>query len=168
MVNEEKEESGVRRVIWMPLKLDRIVEQTRKAIGYTRSGFYRYSVTKTMEKTLLTQRKEIKLQPWDEIIGTLKIVETAEDTITAVIESYQSLEIALSYLKDTPEAAVIQNSTNILGQRIALLKTDNPEKPINITAKPRSPSKILVGIDSFVKCMVSFSALGNSQKTRCF
>jgi hypothetical protein len=68
----------------MPRKLDRIVEQTRKAIGYTRSGFYRYTATKTIEQTLLTQRKIVKLQSWDEIIGTLKTIETAEDAITLV------------------------------------------------------------------------------------
>jgi hypothetical protein len=64
-----------------------------------------------------------------------------------------SIEMVLPYQKDTPEAVAIQNSTILLGQRIALLKTDNPESPINITAKPRSPSKFLVGIDSFVKCL---------------
>jgi hypothetical protein len=168
IIEEEKEESGVRRTIWMPRKLDHIVEQTRKAIGYTRSGFYRYTATKTIEQTLLTQRKEIKLQPWDEIIGTLKTIENAEDTITAVIECYQSIEMVLHYPKDSLEAVAIQNSNGLLGQRIALLKTDNTEKPINIEAKPRVPSKIFVRIGCFVKGVPLFSALCVSLKMGCF
>ena len=168
MINEEKEETGIRRTIWMPRKLDRIVEQTRKAIGYTRSGFYRYTTTKTIEQTLLTQRKEIKLQPWDEIIGTLKTIENAEDTITAVIECYQSIEMVLHYPKDTFEAIAIQNSTGLLGQRITLLKTDNVEKPINIEAKPRVPSKNFVRIPRFAKGAISFNVLFASLKMRCF
>ncbi|MEM2440516.1 MAG: hypothetical protein QW493_04805 [Candidatus Bathyarchaeia archaeon] len=43
-------ENGVRRVVWMPLELDRIAEDTRKKMGYTRSGFYKYAVTLLLQQ----------------------------------------------------------------------------------------------------------------------
>lgn len=174
MIDKQKEESGVRVVIWMPRKLHQEIEQTRKRIGYTRSGFYRYTATKAMDQILFTKRQQVKLQPWDEIVGTLKTIETGDETITAVIECCQNLEIALPYQKDTLDASAIQNSTNLLGQKISLLKTDNPEKPIMITrsintdAKSQLRTKFFVRICRFAKCAIPFNVVFVSLRTRCF
>jgi hypothetical protein len=129
------EENGLRRVVWIPKKLDQEVENARKNIGYTRSGFYRYAATRLMEQMLLSKRREVKLQPWEEIIGRLKTIETDSQTITAIISCTQNLEIALPYPKDTPEATTIQNLNKHLGQKIAILKTDNPKQPLTIRTK---------------------------------
>ncbi len=37
-------EKGVRRLVWLPNKLDRIVEETRKNLGMRKSAFYRYAI----------------------------------------------------------------------------------------------------------------------------
>jgi len=126
------EENGVRRVVWVPEKLDQEIENLRKKIGYTRSGFYRYAVTRLMEQMLLSKRKEVRLQPWEEIVGTLKTIETTTETITAIISCTQNLEIALPYQKDTTEANIIQNLNKQLGQKIAILRIDNPKQPLTI------------------------------------
>jgi hypothetical protein len=51
---------GVRRVVWIPTKLDQKIEEARKTIGYTRSGFYRYAVTRLLEEmSMLSKGKRI-------------------------------------------------------------------------------------------------------------
>jgi hypothetical protein len=125
-------EEGIRRVVWLPKELDRQIEEVRRRIGYSRSGIYRYILTRYFEKTFLTKRKKVQLQPWEEIIGTLKAIETDNQTISAVVTCTQSLDIAITYPKETAEATILQNLNSLLGQKIALLKTDNPEKPLLI------------------------------------
>lgn len=133
------EENGIRRVVWVPQKLDDEIENLRQKIGYTRSGFYRYAVTRLMEQMLLSKRKEVKLQPWEEIVGTLKTIENDNQTITAIISCTQNLEIALPYPKDTTEAMTVQNLNKYLGQKIAILKTDNPKQPLTIRTFTATP-----------------------------
>ena len=125
-------EKGIRRVVWVPKKLDKEIEILRRKIGYTRSGFYRYALTRLLEQLLLSKRTKVQLRPWEEIIGTLQTIETNSQTITAVISYTQNLEVALSYPKNTPEANIIEKLKPHLGQKIAILRTDNPEKPLTI------------------------------------
>jgi len=132
-------ENGIRRVVWIPEKLDREIENLRQKIGYTRSGFYRYAITRLLEQMLLSKRKEVKLQPWEEIIGILEAIQTNTETVTAIISCTQNLEIALPYHKNTPEANTIQNLNKHLGKKIAILKTDNPEKPLIIRSVTATP-----------------------------
>jgi hypothetical protein len=47
---EKQNENGVRRVVWMPLELDSIAEQTRQKLGLNRSNFYRYAVTRILQE----------------------------------------------------------------------------------------------------------------------
>jgi hypothetical protein len=167
------EENGIRRVVWIPQKLDHEIENLRQKIGYTRSGFYRYAVTRLMEQMLLSTRKEVKLRPWEEICGTLKGIENDPETITAIIACTQNLDIALPYPKDTPEANTIQNLDKYLGQKIRILKTDNPQQPTIIIKqheekrlrKPQVRPKTIYGIDGFAKCGVFFKAMLISLKS---
>jgi hypothetical protein len=125
-----KDEQGIRRVVWLPKELDKQIEEARRKIGYSRSGIYRYILTRFLEKTLLAKRKQVQLQPWQEIIGTLKAIETDNQTISAVVMCTQSVDIAVTYPKETAEAAILQNLNSLLGQKIAILKTDLQEKPL--------------------------------------
>jgi hypothetical protein len=43
-------ERGIRRVIWMPGTLDGLVETTKERLGLTRSGLYRYAITRLLEE----------------------------------------------------------------------------------------------------------------------
>lgn len=52
-----KEESGYRRTFWLSKELDSKVEEARKVLGLSRSGFYRFAVVETL-KSLLTATKQ--------------------------------------------------------------------------------------------------------------
>jgi hypothetical protein len=123
-------EKGIRRVVWVSEKLDREIENLRHNIGYTRSGFCRYALTRLIEELLLTKQKELHLQPWQEIVGTLKEIKTNEETTTAIITCTQHTDCSISYSNGTKEAETLQTLQNSKGQKIAILRTDIPEKPI--------------------------------------
>jgi predicted transcriptional regulator len=123
-------EEGIRRVVWLPRELDRQIEEIRQKIGYSRSGIYRYILTRFLEKTIITKRKKVHLRPWEEIVGTLKAIETDSQTISAVVACTQSLDLVITYPKETTEATILQNLNTLLGQKIAILKTDSQEKPL--------------------------------------
>jgi hypothetical protein len=44
-----EEEKGVRRVVWIPLELDALIEEVRNKIGLSRSGFYRNAILRYLE-----------------------------------------------------------------------------------------------------------------------
>lgn len=44
------ERNGIRRVVWMPYELDNLAEETRKKLGLSRSGFYKYAVTSLLQQ----------------------------------------------------------------------------------------------------------------------
>jgi len=140
MKDEETLEKGVRRVVWIPQKLDQEIENLRHNIGYTRSGFYRYALTRLIEQLLLTKHKELHLQPWQEIIGTLKELKLDEKTTTAIITCTQNTDYVITYPNRTKEAETLQTLKNLQGQKIAILKTDFPEKPILILNLKEPPT----------------------------
>jgi hypothetical protein len=153
-------EEGIRRVVWLPRELDRQIEELRQKFGYSRSGIYRYILTRFLEKTLLAKRKQVQLQPWQEIIGTLKAIETGNQTISAVVMCTQSVDIAVTYPKETAEATILQNLNSLLGQKITLLKTDNPEKPLIVKTLSE---KATVNIQAAIP-----AEMEKEQKTRNF
>jgi hypothetical protein len=165
-------ETGVRRVVWVPEKLDKEIENVRKAKGYTRSGFYRHGAAMLVQRMkAVTTRREVKLQPWEEIVGTLKTIENGNQTITAVIACTQDLEIALPYQQETQEAKLIQNSRDLLGQKISIIKTDQPDRPIIIKqkegiplTKPQFAPKVFGRSYGFIKRWVLFSVMFSSLK----
>ena len=130
---------GVRRVVWLPKELDDQVEQFRKEIGYSRSATYRYMATRFLEEKLLSKRRKIHLRPWEEVIGKLKAIETNSDAISAVITCTQDVELVITYPRESPEAVVLRSLTNLLGEKVSVIRTDHPEKPLIV--KPiKSPS----------------------------
>jgi metal-responsive CopG/Arc/MetJ family transcriptional regulator len=50
-----KSEKGIRRVVWLSKELDARIEELRQKIGYSRSGIYRYILTRYLEKIGLWQ-----------------------------------------------------------------------------------------------------------------
>jgi len=118
--------------VWVPEKLDHEIENLRHNIGYTRSGFYRYALTRLIEQILLTKQKELHLQPWQEIIGTLKEIKTDGETTTAILTCTHNMDYSISYPNGTREAETLQTLQNLKGQKVAILRTDIPEKPILI------------------------------------
>jgi hypothetical protein len=145
-------EKGIRRVVWVPEKLDHEIENLRHNIGYTRSGFYRYALTRLIEQLLLTKQKELHLQPWQEIVGTLKEIKTNEETTTAIITCTHNTDYSISYPNGTKEAETLQTLQNSKGQKVAILRTDILEKPILIQHLERNHSSLK---NSFSETVVS-------------
>ena len=54
------EENGVRRLVWLPNKLDATVEEVRCKLGMNKSAFYRYAITRLLQEMsiLSTKAKE--------------------------------------------------------------------------------------------------------------
>lgn len=74
--------------------------------------------------------KEIRLQPWQEIVGTLREIKVEGDQTTAILRYTRQVDFVISYLNGTKEAEILQSLDNLLGQKVAILRTDIPEKPI--------------------------------------
>jgi len=69
------------------------------------------------------------LAPWQEAIGTLDKVETSETQTIALLTCTYKKQIAIPLPKNQPETQKLQK---LLGQKIAILKTDIPDKPLII------------------------------------
>jgi metal-responsive CopG/Arc/MetJ family transcriptional regulator len=137
----KKMDEGIRRVVWLPKKLDEEIEKTRQKIGYTRSGFYRYAITRFLEQILLTKQKELHLQPWQEITGTLKEIKADEEITTAIITCTQHTDYIISYPNQTKEAETLQTLKNQKGQKVAILRTDQSILIRNLK-EPAATSKV--------------------------
>lgn len=72
---------------------------------------------------------EIRLYEWEEIIGTFRGVVKEEFSISIRIEDSQ-----LVLHSDSVEAKMAEEQLNgvLIGMKIALLRTDIPEKPLLI------------------------------------
>ena len=80
--------------------------------------------------------EETHLAPWQEAIGTLDRIETSETQTIALLTCTYKRQIAIPLSKNQPETQKLQK---LLGQKIRILKTDIPEKPLIIrsfTARP--------------------------------
>jgi hypothetical protein len=65
-----KSEKGIRRVVWLSKELDARIEELRRKIGYSRSGIYRYILTRYLEKIGLWQsvNEKAKIEKFGGII----------------------------------------------------------------------------------------------------
>ena len=86
---------------------------------------------KTSKSWIFWTHQQACLRPWEEALGTYKTLEISKDEITLILSpAYKDLKII--FPKNSPEAkTLIKTLKNVpKGQKIALLKTDNPEKPL--------------------------------------
>ena len=73
--------------------------------------------------------EETHLVPWQEAIGILDRLETSETQAIALLTCTYKRQIAIPLSKNQPETKKLQN---LIGQKIRILKTDIPDKPIII------------------------------------
>lgn len=125
---------GIRRVVWVPKELDKEIEKTRHKIGYTRSEFYRYAITRSLEDLFLHKQKAISLQAWEEIVGVLQGVRIDKEITTAIITCIRHIDYLITYPNETQEAQILQKIQKLKGQKVALLKTDLPHNPLIVRA----------------------------------
>ena len=50
-------EKGKRRTVWLPEKLERKVEEVRKTLGLSKSGFYRFAIVEIVKQFQTKQFK---------------------------------------------------------------------------------------------------------------
>ena len=88
---------------------------------------------KTSKGWIFWTQQETQLEPWQEAIGNYKDLKINEDKVTLTL-THTIRNLAITFPKDTPEAqTLIQTLKNTpKGTKIAILKTDIPEKPIAI------------------------------------
>jgi len=64
-----KNEKGKMEMVWLPLGLYEIVEETRKKLGMNKSAFYRYAIVRLLEelnvltKTVHEPEKKLPVVP---------------------------------------------------------------------------------------------------------
>jgi len=77
--------------------------------------------------------RETQLEPWEEAIGNYESLRITEDKVTLIL-TYTIKSLAITFPKESLEAkTLIQTLRNTLrGTKIAILKTDIPEKPLII------------------------------------
>jgi hypothetical protein len=87
---------------------------------------------KTSKGWIFWTRQETQLQPWEEVIGKYEDLKISENDLTLILTTQKT--IRLSFPRNSPEAQILQQILpNITkGTKLALLKTDNPEKPLLI------------------------------------
>jgi hypothetical protein len=85
---------------------------------------------KTSKGWVFWLRQNTQLQPWEEAIGKYEDLKIGENDITLILTTQKMLY--LSFPRNSPEAQILlQTLPNIpKGTKLALLKTENPEKPL--------------------------------------
>jgi hypothetical protein len=88
---------------------------------------------KTSRGWVFWTHQETQLEPWQEAIGNLEALKISQEKVTLTL-THTLRNLTITFPKDTPEAqTLIETLTNTpRGTKIALLKTDLPEKPIII------------------------------------
>jgi hypothetical protein len=84
---------------------------------------------KTTKGWIFWTHEETHLNIWEEAVGRLEKVEESETQTVALLTCIYKKQIAIPLPKNQPETQKLQK---LLGQKIAILKTDNPEKPLII------------------------------------
>jgi len=152
------------------VRLTRDIYSKLKAIANARgediSDFIRRAVLKELATLNFLSKFEnkalgvnLKLNPWDEASAIYKSLEICEDTLILTLTTTPK-DLRITYARDSIEANILTEALKDTpkGTKIAILKTDIPEKPIIVKSltKPQSRSILLYGIHGFVKVVALF------------
>jgi hypothetical protein len=122
------------------LKRRGIVRNNREAVVQALLALQERVVKSDLEKSKLRTltQQSVHLRDWDEIVGTLDGIEsTRSDTdVIALLTCTIEKHIAIAIERDFPETE--QQLRKLLGKRVAILKTDNPQKPLAIRIIPEN------------------------------
>lgn len=84
---------------------------------------------KTTKGWVFWTHEETHLNTWDEAVGRLDKVEESETQIIALLTCIYKKQMAIALPKDKPETKELKK---LIGKKISILRTDNPEKPLII------------------------------------
>jgi len=120
---------------------------------------------KTSKGWVFWTLQETSLEPWQEAIGNLEDLKISEDRVTVTLSRIVR-SFAITFPKETLEAQTLIQTLKKTpkGTKIALLKTDIPEKPLIIKplTKQQSRSRRFYRICGFVKVVALFYAVCTS------
>lgn len=107
----------------------------------------------------LPKREEVQLRLWEELQGILLSLEVDDYKISAILTCTPNNEMAITFSKGAKEATLLEEALNdLIGQRVAILKTDSSQQPIVIrsfTAKTEAvtrPSQNAFYSNSLERC----------------
>jgi hypothetical protein len=88
---------------------------------------------KTSRGWVFWTRQETQLNPWEEAIGVYKALQITKGRATLKLTQTPK-EKSISFPKDSPEAEILIDALSHIpkGTKLALLRTDSPNKPIII------------------------------------
>jgi hypothetical protein len=98
---------------------------------------------KTSKGWIFWTHQEKHLKPWEEAIGKLDKVENSETQTIALLTCTYSKQIAIALPKEEPET---QELEKLIGCKIGILKTDNPDKPIIIRTFTETPATMMCNL----------------------
>ena len=86
---------------------------------------------KTSEGWIFSAHQETRLQPWQEVIGTYEALEVGEYNVILTL-SRTCRNLKITFVKSSAEAKKLTQTliNTAKGTKIALLKTDDPQKPL--------------------------------------
>jgi len=124
--------------ILLELKKRGVIQSNREAVVQGLFALHEKVIKVDLEKARLKDLAEQKvyLKPWDEVIGTLAGIENDDSEITALLTCNYQKHIAITIPKNQPETKKLQK---LIGQKIAILKTDNADKPLAIRTFTETP-----------------------------
>ena len=80
-----------------------------------------------------------QFRAWDEIIGTLTSIQNTDAEVVALLTCTTEHHTAITIQKNLSENQELENRLKeFLGKKIAILKTDNPQKPLVIRTIPEA------------------------------
>jgi hypothetical protein len=124
--------------ILLELKKRGVIQSNREAVVQglftLQEKVMKLDLEKAKLKTLTEQKAYLK--PWEEVTGTLNGTEITDTEVTAILTCTYKKQIAISLPKDHLET---QELKKYLGKKIAIIRTDNPQKPIRIRTYDDSP-----------------------------
>jgi hypothetical protein len=122
------------------LKRRGIVQNNREAVVQALLALQETIIKSDIQKNNLRNQTEQKmyLAPWNEVLGTLNGIETADTELIAFLTCTSEKHTAIAIQRE-PETE--QQLRKLLGQKVAILRTDNPQtpliiRPINNTKTP--------------------------------
>lgn len=173
MIREYKKEKILKYLSEATYPVD--IEKIRKTCGIGNwNTALNYCLTLLIERKIKGQKtskswvfwthQETHLHPWEEAIGHLEALQVNEDEVTLTLtRTYRELKI--TFPRNSPEAQTItQTLANTpKGTKIALLKTDDPQKPLllrilNATTVANKEKSRLLWLRKSILC-VAFKGL---------
>jgi len=98
-------------------------------------------------RIMKTDIKEIKLQIWEEVIGDCVKFEVKKDRVAVILRACQNMQIA--YPRGSEEGIILGRfGRKLIGQKLEILRTDIPAKPIVVRVMPNKDSACSVRRDN--------------------